>query len=92
MERGRGLRRWMRVGAALMLPVFMVFTGCSGFFPPINNSGGSTGGGGTGDFVYVANGSKSSIGGFTVGTGTLTAISGLPSGVGYVPVDGGDSE
>jgi 6-phosphogluconolactonase len=84
MERGRGLRRWMRVGAALMLPVFMVFTGCSGFFPPIN-SGGSTGGGGTGDFVYVTNGSKSSIGGFTVGTGTLTAISGLPSGVGYVP-------
>jgi 6-phosphogluconolactonase len=72
----------MLLGAALVLPVF---TGCSGFFPPINNSGGSTGGGGTGDFVYVANGSKSSIGGFTVGTGTLTTISGLPSGVGYVP-------
>jgi 6-phosphogluconolactonase len=82
MERGRGLRRWMVLGAALVLPVF---TGCSGFFPPINNSGGSTGGGGTGDFVYIANGTTSSLGGFTVGTGALTTISGLPSALGYVP-------
>jgi 6-phosphogluconolactonase len=79
------LRRWMRVGAALMLPVFMVFTGCSGFFPPINSGGGGSGTGGTGDFVYIANGSKSSVGGFTVGTDTLTAINGLPSALGYVP-------
>jgi 6-phosphogluconolactonase len=68
--------------AALMLPVF---TGCSGFFPPIDNSGGGTGTGGTGDFVYIANGTTSSLGGFTVGTGTLTAINGLPSALGYVP-------
>jgi 6-phosphogluconolactonase len=76
------LRRWMVLGAALVLPVF---TGCSGFFPPINNSGGGTGGGGTGDFVYIANGTTSSLGGFTVGTGKLTTISGLPSALGYVP-------
>jgi 6-phosphogluconolactonase len=84
MERGRGLRRWMVLGAALVLPVF---TGCSGFFPPINNSGGGggTGTGGAGDFVYISNGTTSSLGGFTVGTGKLTTISGLPSALGYVP-------
>jgi 6-phosphogluconolactonase len=82
MERGRGLRRWRMLCAALVLPVF---TGCSGFFPPIDNSGGGTGTGGTGDFVYIANGTTSSLGGFTVGTGTLTAINGLPSALGYVP-------
>src|SRR5271154_7127801 len=80
MERRESLRRWTVLCAALVLPIF---TGCAGFFPPIDNSGG--GGTGTGDYVYVANGSRSSIGGLSVGTGTLTAISGLPFAAGYVP-------
>jgi 6-phosphogluconolactonase len=93
MERRKSLRRWAVVCAALMLPVF---TGCSGFFPPINNGGG--GGTATGDYVYVANGSRSSIGGLsistttttsaagvTTSTGKLSSISGLPFAAGYVP-------
>lgn len=82
MERGRGLRRWTVLCAALVLPAL---TGCSGFFPPINNSSGGGTGTGSGDYVYIANGTKSSVGGFSVGAGKLTAINGLPSGLGYVP-------
>ncbi|WP_260737337.1 lactonase family protein [Tunturiibacter lichenicola] len=96
MGRRKSLRRWAVVCAALFLPIFMVLTGCSGFFPPIDNSGG--GGTATGDYVYVANGSRSSIGGLsistttststtgvTTSTGKLTSISGLPFAAGYVP-------
>jgi 6-phosphogluconolactonase len=65
--------------------VLPAFTGCSGFFPPINNGGG---GGGTtgGNQVYVANQAASSIGGFGIGTGTLTAVSGSPLAAGYKPL------
>src|SRR5271167_2836363 len=93
MGRRESLRRWAVVSAAMMLPVF---TGCSGFFPPIDNNGG--GGTATGDYVYVANGSRSSIGGLsistttttsstgvTTNTGKLSSISGLPFAAGYVP-------
>jgi 6-phosphogluconolactonase len=82
MERSRGFRRWTVLCAALVLPAL---AGCSGFFPPINNNTGGGSVGGTGDYVYVANGTKSSVGGFSVAAGKLTAINGLPSGLGYVP-------
>jgi 6-phosphogluconolactonase len=63
--------------------VLPVFTGCGGFFPPINSGGG---GGTTGNLVYVANQGASSIGGFSIGTGTLTAVKNSPLAVGYKPV------
>jgi 6-phosphogluconolactonase len=74
MERREGLRRWAVVGAGLMLPVF---TGCSGFFPPVNNSGGG-GTTSTGNQVYVLNQTTKSVSGFVVGTGTLTAVNSSP--------------
>jgi 6-phosphogluconolactonase len=80
MERRGRLRRCTVVGAAMILPVF---TGCTGFFPPINNSGG--GGGATGNQVYVSNQTTKSVSGFLVGTGTLKAVSNSPVALGSQP-------
>jgi 6-phosphogluconolactonase len=82
MERRARVHRWAAVSVALALPVF---TGCSGFFPPINGGGGG-GGGSTGNRVYVANQAAGSIGAFTVGTGTLTTVNNSPVVVGYKPL------
>ncbi|MBB5317741.1 lactonase family protein [Tunturibacter empetritectus] len=80
MERRGSFVRWAVVGAALMLPVF---TGCTGFFPPVNNSGGGTGA--TGNQVYVVNQTTKSVSGFVVGTATLTAVSNSPIALGSQP-------
>jgi 6-phosphogluconolactonase len=81
MDRWGSLRRWVVVGAALMLPVF---TGCTGFFPPVDNSGGG-GIGATGNQVYVVNQTTKSVSGFAVGTATLTAVSNSPIALGSIP-------
>ncbi len=64
-------------------------TGCSGFFVPQNNSGGS---GSTtvnsGDYIYAANAnpSEASIAGFGVSSsGTLSALSGSPYTLNFLP-------
>ena len=81
MTRKGSVQLWVAVAVAVVLPVF---TGCGGFFPPINGGGG---GGSTGNRVYIANQSASSIGGFTIGTtGTLTAVTNSPLSVGYKPL------
>jgi 6-phosphogluconolactonase len=83
MERKGSVQLWVAVAVAVVLPVF---TGCGGFFPPINGGGGG-GGGSTGNRVYVANQSANSIGGFTIGTtGTLTAVTNSPLSVGFKPL------
>jgi 6-phosphogluconolactonase (cycloisomerase 2 family) len=58
-------------------------TGCAGFwvYPGTANSTGTAGS----DYVYVANAGAETLSGFVVGTGTLTAISGFPYSLGYVP-------
>jgi 6-phosphogluconolactonase (cycloisomerase 2 family) len=82
MTRKGSVQLWVAVAVAAVLPIF---TGCGGFFPPINGGGG--GGGSTGNRVYVANQTASSIGGFTIGTtGTLTAVTNSPLSVGYKPL------
>ena len=67
MLRRAGLAQAMAVGLAMVLPGLI---GCSGFFPPIVNTGGNTGGGGggttTGNSVYVANLATNSIAGFSI--------------------------
>jgi 6-phosphogluconolactonase (cycloisomerase 2 family) len=67
--------------------------GCGNFFVPPDNSGGGGGGGGTGTArVYVANTTTGpntttgSIAGFTIGTGTLTAVPNSPMAVSYQPL------
>jgi 6-phosphogluconolactonase len=82
MKRKGSAPLWV-AAVAVMLPAF---TGCSGFFPPINNGGGG-GGGSTGNRIYVANQTAGSIGAFTIGTaGTLTAINNSPVTVAYKPL------
>jgi 6-phosphogluconolactonase len=81
MERRGRLRRSVAVGAAMILPVF---TGCTGFFPPVDNSGGG-GTGATGNQVYVLNQTTKTVSGFAVGTGTLTAVNNSPVTLGSQP-------
>jgi 6-phosphogluconolactonase (cycloisomerase 2 family) len=83
MARKGSVQLWVAVAVAMVLPVF---TGCGGFFPPINGGGGG-GGGSTGNRVYVANQTAGSIGAFTIGTtGTLTAVTNSPVTVGFQPL------
>lgn len=73
---------------SVSLAVFLALlcaTGCANFFPPLTSTSGSSTTN-TGDYAYVANAYTSStsgssiytITGFSVGTGTLTALSGSP--------------
>ena len=58
--------------------------GCKGFFTNPNSGGG--GGGATGsNIVYVANATAQTISGWVIGTGALTAVSGLPGRLGFAP-------
>jgi 6-phosphogluconolactonase len=81
------LGMWIMVVAAVS-----ALTGCSGFFVPPDNGGGGGGGGSTnGNRVYVANSAVANstintIAGFTVGTATLTAVTGSPVTLDYSPV------
>jgi len=63
----------MRSAKYLLLPLLGLICGCGKFFP--DSTGGGGGGGSTGNYLYVANVTGSSIGGFSVGTGgLLTAL------------------
>jgi 6-phosphogluconolactonase (cycloisomerase 2 family) len=79
------MNRWVeRVAAALGIWTLFLTTGCGTFFIyPGNLPGG--GSSSTGDYVYVANANTSTVAGFVVGTGTLTAVSGSPYALGFVP-------
>jgi 6-phosphogluconolactonase len=81
MQRQGSAQRWVSASVAI---VALLFTGCADFFPPIN--GGGSGGGSTGNQVYVANQAASSIGGFAIGTATLTAVAGSALAAGYKPL------
>jgi 6-phosphogluconolactonase (cycloisomerase 2 family) len=87
MAQGRG---WFWGSWALIFAAAMASMGCGDFFVPPNSSGGGGGGGGTGTGrVYVANATTGpntttgSIAGFTIGTGTLTAVPNSPMAVSY---------
>ncbi len=82
MDRKGSVHRWVAAAAAIVVPFF---TGCGDFFPPINNGGGG-GGGTTSGRVYVANQAASSIGGFSIGTGTLTIVTNTPVPTAYKPL------
>ena len=67
-------------------------TGCKNFFTPITSTGTGTTTTNTGDFAYVASVNTASssnpiytLSGFTVGTGTLTELSGFPLVLPIVP-------
>src|SRR5260370_28400965 len=75
----------VRLGTRLVIAAAMTaLTGCGDFFvkPTSSGGGGSTGG----NLVYVANSATNTIAGFTIGTATLTAVSGSPFALSYSPV------
>jgi 6-phosphogluconolactonase (cycloisomerase 2 family) len=76
-------RKTAGIMPAAIVMVVVALTGCGQFFiPPTSGGGGST----TNNRVYVANSTTSSLSGFTIGTSTLSAVSGSPLSLGYVPV------
>jgi 6-phosphogluconolactonase len=80
------MRGWAGQAAAMVSIWALCLTaGCGGFFVYPGSTGTGTGTSNTGDYVYVANGTTDSLAGFQVGTGTLTAISGFPFSLGFVP-------
>jgi 6-phosphogluconolactonase (cycloisomerase 2 family) len=78
--------QWVgRVASAMAVAALSFTTGCAGFFVypgSLNGGGGSTS---SGDYVYVANQSTDSLAGFSVSSGTLTAVSGSPFNLGFSP-------
>lgn len=78
------MRRWVGRGAALAaVAALPLATGCPGFFVyPGSLNGGSSA---TGDYVYVANATTQSLAGFSIATGTLTAVTNSPYGLSFIP-------
>src|ERR1700757_2800598 len=70
--------------APVVLMALWTLSGCGDFFVPVNSGGG--GGTTTGNYVYVANATAQTVAAFSIGTGTLTAVSGSPFSLGYAPV------
>lgn len=90
METTRALRAVLLGAMGLIVGAGTVpLTGCSNFFvcqkASCTSSSGTTG---TGDYVYVSNSSSGSnyINAYQIGTGTLTAISGQPYNLSYIPL------
>jgi 6-phosphogluconolactonase len=80
------MRRWAEQGiAALGIWALFLATGCNGFFVyPGSVAGGGTGSS-TGDYVFVANSTTETVAAFSISTNTLTAASGSPYSLGFVP-------
>jgi 6-phosphogluconolactonase len=87
---GREETRDMKVGTInrrriepVLLIALLALIGCGDFFVKPNGGGG--GGGTTGNYVYIANSATNTVAGYSVGTRSLTAVSGSPLAVGYSP-------
>ena len=66
--------------AVALSAVSVALSGCTGFFvAPTSTTTSSS------NLVYVANATTETISGYIVGTNTLTAVSGSPVSLGYVP-------
>lgn len=74
--------RFRRAAAAIGIWALSLATGCGNFWVYPGSSGN---GSNKGDYVYVANGNAGTLAGYVVGSGTLTAISGSPYTLGFVP-------
>jgi 6-phosphogluconolactonase (cycloisomerase 2 family) len=80
------MKRWVgRIAVAMIGLAVSLSTGCKGFFVypgSVNNSSTTSG-----DYVYVvsANTVAYTLAGFSVGTGSLTAVSGSPISLNFAP-------
>lgn len=76
------LGQLLRVRAGFLAVGVLALTGCGPFFIKPTGGGGT---GSTGNLVYVANTTTSTVSGFTVGTGTLSNVPNMPYAIGFVP-------
>ena len=86
-EAARSRHKWLLAG--LMVSGLLGTTGCGDFFTKDNGTGTGTGTGGGStsgvNRVYVLASTAQTISGFTIGTGTLTAVPGNPLSDGFAP-------
>ncbi len=79
-----------RLAALACCGAFLLFAGCSQFFPPLNSGGGGGGGGGTssGDYLYAGNVAVGNYGiaAFSFANSTLNSLSSSPVGLSFPPV------
>lgn len=72
----------LRLATGLLAAATLSFlTGCAGFFVTADSASTST----SSNIVYVANATTETIAAYQVGTGSLTAVSGSPFSLGFVP-------
>ncbi len=87
-DRGKGVTGWGVAGMTalrvLAIGGLLALSGCRGFFVKPGSSGTGTVTGN--NVVYVANATASTVSGYEIGTGTLTAVSGLPGPLGFSPI------
>ena len=76
---------WKRVLVGAAVSLLGMLAGCGSFFVYPGGSGGGGGGTTTGDYIYVANATTNSLAGFSVGTGTLTAVAHSPYQLPFSP-------
>jgi len=74
------VRERMRFWKILPAAVLLVLTGCGQFFFKETSPPGSTG-----NYLYVANSTVSTIAGFSIGTTNLSAVANSPYALGVVP-------
>lgn len=84
---GKRGKRGLSVLGVLPFVGLLGVCGCGNFFVPPSQTG--TGGNGgntsTANRIYVANAATATVSGYAIGTGTLTAVTGSPYGLGYTP-------
>ena len=80
MMQGRAEKR-RRLAWITFVGALFILTGCDGFFPPVTPVPPAT----TPNFVYVANATTNSIGGFSLASGTLKTVSNSPLTLKYAP-------
>ncbi len=80
-------RRWQTLQRGTLLCTLVGLSGCGDFFTKDSGTGTGTGGGGTSGVnrVYVLAATAETISGFTIGSGTLTAVPGNPLADSFVP-------
>ncbi len=78
----------MRCGRALApigLAAMLLLSGCANFFVKPDSTTGGGGSSTSSNLVYVANATAQTVSAYQVSTGALTAVSGSPFSLGYVP-------
>ena len=75
-----------RAVSVLALAALSLAGGCNGFFVYPGSLPGGGSGSSTGDYVFVANQTAGTVAAYSIGTNSLTVVSGSPFNIGITPV------